>query len=144
MAMDVQAYRLADYLDQVGRALRHGPVPKLFWTAAVRHCHGEAAETLGDAAYARGLLHTAHLLAVSADTPRTQLNAADRLANAGRLDEALPWYQRAANRGRTGALVLAAQRLRKVGRLKEAEAWRRQAAASTSDCEDVGGAALGA
>ncbi|WP_189321919.1 hypothetical protein [Streptomyces flaveus] len=43
----------------------------------------------------------------------------------GRLDEALSWFERAAEAGDTEALRIAAEQLTKAGRLDEAENLRR-------------------
>jgi uncharacterized protein YidB (DUF937 family) len=53
-------YRLADYLDQHGRARRAGQVPPAeFWIAAAAHADPGDQAALGDAAHARGLYRDA-------------------------------------------------------------------------------------
>ena len=53
-------YRLADYLDQHGRAHRNTPIPPPgFWIAAADHALPADQAALGDAAHARGLYHAA-------------------------------------------------------------------------------------
>ena len=53
-------YRLADYLDQYGRAHRAGQMPPAkFWSAATEHAPADDQATLGDAAHARGLYRDA-------------------------------------------------------------------------------------
>jgi uncharacterized protein YidB (DUF937 family) len=53
-------YRLADYVDQYGRALRAGQIPPTeFWSAAVAHAAPGDQAALGDAADARGLYRDA-------------------------------------------------------------------------------------
>ena len=54
------AYRLADYLDQHGRAERAEEMPpREFWTAAAASADGDDQRALGDAARARGLYQDA-------------------------------------------------------------------------------------
>ena len=53
-------YRLADYLDQHGRAHRSGQIPPAeFWSAAAAHAAPGDQAALGDAAHARGLYRDA-------------------------------------------------------------------------------------
>jgi hypothetical protein len=53
-------YRLADYLDQHGRAHRAGQIPPAeFWSAAAAHAAPGDQAALGDAAHARGLYRDA-------------------------------------------------------------------------------------
>jgi hypothetical protein len=53
-------YRLADYLDQYGRAGRADQIPPIdFWTAAARHAHPANLTALGEAAWDRGLYRDA-------------------------------------------------------------------------------------
>ncbi|MEU6919325.1 hypothetical protein [Streptomyces olindensis] len=53
-------YLLADYLDQYGRRHRAEDIPPVaFWTAAASHAHPADLDTLGDAAWARGLYRDA-------------------------------------------------------------------------------------
>jgi hypothetical protein len=53
-------YRLADYLDQYGRAHRAGQMPPAeFWSAATTHAPADDQAALGDAAHARGLYRDA-------------------------------------------------------------------------------------
>jgi uncharacterized protein YidB (DUF937 family) len=66
-------YRLADYLDQHGRAHRASQIPPAeFWSAAVHAAPGDQA-ALGDAAHARGLYRDAaqlHKNAAASGAPR--------------------------------------------------------------------------
>ncbi|MGW3643880.1 hypothetical protein [Streptomyces sp. NPDC005131] len=101
-----QAYVLADFLDQHGHKTRRASrVPGLFWQAALDHWEVAASRSLAGSADARGLIKFAcELWAKVGD----YLSVADRLADADRLNEALPWYKRAAedaDRG-MGALAL--------------------------------------
>jgi TPR repeat protein/plasmid maintenance system antidote protein VapI len=127
---NVPAYRLADYLEQLGRAIRHKPAPKEFWMAAIRHCHGQKAEALAAAASRCGLMQTAFLLSIRADTPRTLIAIANDLSNAERLEEALPFYRRAINKGETYLIPFVAERLRGIGRHREAREWLQRATTS--------------
>ena len=53
-------YRLADYLDQYGRAHRAGQMPPAeFWSGATTHAPADDQAALGDAAHARGLYRDA-------------------------------------------------------------------------------------
>jgi hypothetical protein len=53
-------YRLADYLDQYGRAHRASQIPSAeFWSAAATHAAPDDQAALGDAAYDRGLYRAA-------------------------------------------------------------------------------------
>jgi len=70
-------YRLADYLDQHGRAHRTAQIPPAeFWSAAAHAAPGDQA-ALGDAAHARGLYRDAaqlHKNAAASGNPRAALN----------------------------------------------------------------------
>jgi len=67
-------YRLADYLDQHGRAHRASQVPPAeFWSAAATHAAPGDQAALGDAAHARGLYRDAaqlHKNAAASGNPR--------------------------------------------------------------------------
>jgi hypothetical protein len=67
-------YRLADYLDQHGRAHRASQIPPVeFWSAAAAHAAPGDQATLGGAAHARGLYRAAaqlHKNAAAAGNPR--------------------------------------------------------------------------
>ncbi|MFF2789894.1 tetratricopeptide repeat protein [Streptomyces sp. NPDC058049] len=122
-----QTYRLADFLDQHGRAIRRlERVPELFWPAAIEHCGPRAARALASSAEERGLSHIAcRLWARGGD-----LTAVGRiLVRSGRLDEALTWYEQAADHR---ALEEAAVHLVQAGRWDEADAWIERAAAAGS------------
>ncbi|MCK8438010.1 tetratricopeptide repeat protein [Streptomyces sp. D2-8] len=114
------SYRLADYLEQLGRSTRHDAVPGEFWLAAVRHCESERAEPLAVAAAKHGLMQISFLLSIKADTGPALVHIANELAYAGRLDEALPCYLRAIEKGDTYLIPFVAGRLRSAGRRKEA------------------------
>ncbi|MFF2126135.1 tetratricopeptide repeat protein [Streptomyces olivochromogenes] len=120
-----QAYRLADYLDQYGRTERLlDPVPELFWQAARTHCSPETAGVLASEAANRGVTKDACALWIRAE--RYDL-AAELLAEAGRLTEALGWFERAVSQGRTHCLAHAGDRLISDGRWDEALRWYERA-----------------
>jgi len=68
-------YRLADYLDQHGRAHRASQIPPAeFWAAAAEHATPGGQAALGDAAHARGLYRAAaqlHKNAAASGNPRS-------------------------------------------------------------------------
>lgn len=116
-----QTYRLADFLvDHFRAARRAQPIPPLFWEAAMRHCEGEAAQDLASAAVARGLTETACRLWAKAGEHR---KIAQLLIDSGRLNEAVPWLERAHRGGDAQAARLAAQELARAGRLEEVPHW---------------------
>lgn len=104
-------YRLADYLEQVGRRRRRlVRIPELFWQSVMRHCRGADTEALGEAAWSRGLLRTACEIWIRGGCEE---RAAEALADVGRTDEALELYALSAERGAhearlRGASLLAA------------------------------------
>lgn len=116
-----RTFRLADFLVDHFRAGRRAqPVPELFWTAALRHCEGEAARSLATAAAARGLTETVCRLWAKVGEHR---QIAQLLIAAGRLDEAMPWLNRAHRSGDAQAGFLAARELAHAGRLEEVPQW---------------------
>ncbi|MFJ9208704.1 helix-turn-helix domain-containing protein [Streptomyces sp. NPDC102264] len=120
------AYRLADFLEQLGRE-RHGVVPELFWAAAVAHCRGAGAAELARQAASRSLMEVAHQLAVAAGDSASLVDTAERLCAAGRLQEALSWFQQAADCGDEYAYSIAANHLDQAGYSEEAQLWFRKA-----------------
>ena len=74
-------YRLADYLDQHGRAHRASQIPPAeFWSAAAAHAAPGDQAALGDAAHARGLYRDAaqlHKNAAASGNPRAVLYLSD-------------------------------------------------------------------
>ena len=74
-------YRLADYLDQHGRAHRASQIPPAeFWSAAAAHAAPGDQAALGDAAHARGLYRDAaqlHKNAAASGNPRAALYLSD-------------------------------------------------------------------
>ncbi|MYS71278.1 hypothetical protein GTY88_12705 [Streptomyces sp. SID5926] len=117
----VPIYRVADFLVDHCRAERRAkPVPPLFWQAAAQHCDGEAAHNLAVAAAARGLIQVACQLWAAAGRHR---EIADILVKAGRMEEALPWFARAAQAGDPKAAHTAALELARAGRLDDVPLW---------------------
>ena len=69
-----QLYRLADYLDQHGRAHRANQIPPAeFWSAAAAHTAPGDQAALGAAAHARGLYQTAAQLHKNAEIGRAHV-----------------------------------------------------------------------
>ncbi|MGW3982100.1 hypothetical protein [Streptomyces mirabilis] len=124
-----QMYRLADFLEDHGRASRRlEQIPALFWQAALQHCEDEAARSLASAAEARGLMQTACRLWAKGAAYAQVANA---LEAAGRPEEAFVWFERAAAGGDTYALRRVSNRLARSGRVEEALAWLERAAAES-------------
>jgi tetratricopeptide (TPR) repeat protein len=122
-------YRLADYLEQHGRR-RKTLTTRALWNALIEHASATDRLALAEAAQQRGLYRiafTMYTTATGPDRPRALELAAARLAEAGRLEEALTWYQRAADNGDTDALREAAGHLAEAGRLHEALTWCQRA-----------------
>ncbi|OEJ21775.1 hypothetical protein AR457_40780 [Streptomyces agglomeratus] len=91
-------YLLADYLEQHGRTARDiTPAPAALWTALVDHASRSDLTALASPAKDRGLMRLAiQLWSAAADTGDSKacLEVAETLTQAGRADEALPWFQR--------------------------------------------------
>ena len=127
-------YRLADYLDQHGRAHRTRQVPPAeFWSAAAVHAAPRDQATLGDAAHARGLYRHAaqlHKNAAPSGGIRTALYLSDPPACL-RADPHLAYWAAAhasfANAPYAGILLL--DRLRRAGADEQAAALALRAAA---------------
>ncbi|MHA5048317.1 hypothetical protein [Streptomyces sp. SD15] len=123
-----QTYRLADFLEDHGRAERRlERVPPLFWQAALRHCEDESAHRLALAAAARGFAEVACRLWGKVGAYE---QVARTLTEMDRLDEALPWYERAAAEGNALAFRLAGRHLAEAGRADDALSWYERAAAA--------------
>ncbi|WP_436762642.1 hypothetical protein [Streptosporangium sp. V21-05] len=90
-------YRLADHLEQLGRAERRTrPVPAALWDALVFHADHEDLPRLAAEARARGLYHHALLLygaAATAGDPDAPRQAIALLGETGRTEEALTWLR---------------------------------------------------
>ncbi|MFC8585699.1 tetratricopeptide repeat protein [Streptomyces sp. NPDC057217] len=148
-----RVYQLADILEQHGRTTRRDArVPAIFWTAAIRHCTPDTARPLAEQAEHTGLLEQACRLWIRADEPfrvgvvlnrtgRTEearawfehaahhgdSRAAGRvamiLAEADRLEEALPWCARELAAGGFTAWEAIVGRLRVRGELDSLLVW---------------------
>ncbi|MFI7396398.1 tetratricopeptide repeat protein [Streptomyces tendae] len=117
----VPIYRVADFLVDHCRAERRAkPVPPLFWQAAAQHCDGEGAHNLAVAAADRGLIQVACQLWAIAGR---HSEIADTLVKAGRMEEAMPWFARAAQAGDLKAAHTAALELARAGRLDDVPLW---------------------
>jgi tetratricopeptide (TPR) repeat protein len=120
-------YRLADFLEEHGRATRrlvHAPTG--FWDALVDHARRPDLTDLAQSAGERGLLAPALRLftaAYEAGQDDSLRAAGTLLHSAGRIDEAITWYQRANEVGDTASLGLAVTLLYDTGRTEQALAW---------------------
>ncbi|WP_405734971.1 tetratricopeptide repeat protein [Streptomyces sp. NBC_01537] len=138
-------YRLADYLEQHGRhhRLPNRP-PATLWNAFIEHAADSDRFALANTARERGLLRIACSLYVTTrgkDRTSAWQEAGDLLADAGRWDEALAWFERAADAGDVGALHWAANLLAAAGRWDEALTLYERAA-DGGDTDALRGAAL--
>jgi len=123
--------RLADYLEQLGRLTRRTVfAPASLWDSLVAHGSREDLSRLASEARRRGLLRYAFQLFVAlseAGDSRALTWTAGLLREAGRIDEAIIWYQRAIEAGSTVAIAQAAESLRQAGRIDEAIIWYQRA-----------------
>ncbi len=115
-------YRLADYLEQTG-PLGHGAAqaaPASLWDALLAHGAHEDLTQIAAQARRRGLYRYAFKLYMAAGNLRSWWELAHMLQETGRAEEAITFYQRAAEAGESRALRLAAQLLQEAGRAEEA------------------------
>jgi len=132
-------YRLADYLEQLGRHERASVFPPTsFWLATARHVHRvEDRRALATAAEDRGRFrHAATLLADGArgGDRESAVHLARLLHQRGRVDEAYPWWRLAAEAGDAGAMVKVGAHLERHGDTEQAIRWW-TAAADAGDQE---------
>jgi hypothetical protein len=126
---DCSAFVLADYLRQYGAEIRStADVPETLWQALLDH--GSPAEhmTSAEAAFRRGLLHLAfQFAAAAADAGETAglVMAANLLRGAGRTNDAVTWYRRAARSGDVKAMLALTELLEDTN---EELHWTRRAA----------------
>jgi tetratricopeptide (TPR) repeat protein len=125
-------YRLADFLEEHGRTTRRlDHAPDGFWDALVEHAHRPDLTDLAQSAGERSLLSPA-LRLFTAAYEAGQLDglraAGTLLHKAGRIDDAVAWYQRANEAGDSACLGLAVTLLYDTGRINEAMAWLTQRA----------------
>ncbi|MFI0813750.1 hypothetical protein [Streptomyces echinatus] len=133
---DKPRYKLADYLEQHSLTTRgHLCPPASLWEAAVDHAGNIAPanlRALGLAAEHRGLLHVAsrfYAAAAESGEPAAAQYLASLLGQAGRTEEAIYWWQRAADSNHSGAVAeLVARMLEEAGLTEEALDWWQRAA----------------
>jgi hypothetical protein len=125
-------YRLADYLEQDGRAGRQaGSAPASLWDALLAHARQEDFLQLADEARSRGLYRYAfQLYAAAAEAGDTGglVLAAGLLDETRRPEEAITIYCQAGEAGNPIALEVAAGLLAQAGRPEEAIIVYQQAA----------------
>ncbi|MER7356925.1 tetratricopeptide repeat protein [Nonomuraea dietziae] len=115
-------YRLADYLEQHGRESRRGLViPGALWEALAHRAPAEARPQIAKAAQERGVLgHAQALYEADLDDPESLVGMADLLAESERLEEAISYYERAAEAGHPHALWRAGYFLEETGQAQRA------------------------
>ena len=124
LALAQPRYRLADYLEQTGRATR-GTVlaPAALWDAFVEHANHRDLLRIAEEAEGRSLYRHAVRLyrsAAEAGDPDPLGRAAGLLERIGRIDEAIDWYRVAAEAGDPDASRQVADLLEGSGRIVEA------------------------
>ncbi|WP_326587272.1 tetratricopeptide repeat protein [Streptomyces sp. NBC_01294] len=133
-------YRLADYLEQHGRAnATAAPVPAEFWEALLEHADPSELVRIALAVREMGLSRLAVLLGSEAarkGITDAYLVVAEVLIVTGRIEESLAWYERAVQAGDREALHSAASFLKQADRLPQAMAWYERAA-SAGDRESL-------
>jgi tetratricopeptide (TPR) repeat protein len=129
-------YRLADYLDQAGRATRRTILaPAALWNALVEGTDVRDLLRIGEGAERRSLYRYAFLMyqrardAGDRDALRRMIRL---LRKAGRVEEAISMYQHAAETGDPLAQRGAAELLREAGRVDEAIGMYQRAAETGS------------
>ncbi|MFE5538716.1 hypothetical protein [Streptomyces sp. NPDC056492] len=108
-------YRLADPLDQMGRAERHhlAPPPGL-WDLLTHHSTPSDALSIGESAEYRCLYRTAatmYMKSVDSGNSRAAMRIAEALSMMPRHEEAIKWYEKAHSLGHHDGLRFAAQNL---------------------------------
>ncbi|GAA3422559.1 tetratricopeptide repeat protein [Streptosporangium vulgare] len=131
-------YRLADHLEQLGRAERRTrPAPAALWDALVFHADPEELPRLAAQARARGLYHHALLLygaATTAGDPDAPQHAIALLGETGRTEEALTWLRVHGGQDNARTLGWSAAVLKGAGHHERAiAAYRRAAEAGNAD-----------
>ncbi|MBA2945315.1 tetratricopeptide repeat protein [Streptomyces himalayensis] len=116
----VPSYRLADFLEQLGRRERDTkPTPARLWDVLVGFAAREELPALARSAEDRGLLRTAMRLysaAALAGDSRAYCAAGRLLKRADRVDEAFAWFKRAVAAGDALALLPVGEMLIEAGR----------------------------
>jgi tetratricopeptide (TPR) repeat protein len=119
------AYRLADYLEHVGRSDRDLlSTPTELWDAFLEHAPESDRSTLASAAGERGYYRYCLRLYASIPSAASFMSAAQILRTAERVDEALGYYTRAADAGADeDAVGSAAYMLREARGAEAALSW---------------------
>jgi TPR repeat protein len=120
-------YRLADYLEQTGRATRRTILaPSALWDALPEHADDRDLLRIAEEAERRSLYGHAFLLyqrAAAAGEPAAKRQIGALLGQASHIDEAVGLLQTCAEAGDRDALRLAATLLERTDRIDEAVAW---------------------
>ncbi|MET9733221.1 hypothetical protein ABZZ79_22010 [Streptomyces sp. NPDC006458] len=125
-------YRLADYLEEHGRAARRtARVPVELWDALTVHAAVRDTPQIAHEAERRGLYRYAYQLAARATAvgnPEAMLITADLLDRVGRIEEAVAFYKRVVERSSDKdlsiyAMSMAEHRLVGEGHTEEAITW---------------------
>jgi tetratricopeptide (TPR) repeat protein len=128
----VTFYKVPDYLEQLGRAVRKDFTPGTeVWDIYARFGTFDSLAHIASEAAARALPTCALKLWIAAADSGDRYalwQAASILQELGRPDEALGWYQRLADDGDVAAFEVAARMLQDFGRPNEALDWYKEAA----------------
>ena len=139
-------YRLADYLDQHGRAHRASQIPPAeFWSAAAAHAAPGDQAALGDAAHARGLYRDAaqlHKNAAASGNPRAALYLSSPPACLRADPRPAHWAAAHAALDDPGAVAGLLDSLREAGADEQAAALPARAAAHAALDDPLGVASL--
>ena len=138
-------YRLADYLDQHGRAHRASQIPPAeFWSAAAAHAAPGDQAALGDAAHARGLYRDAaqlHKNAAASGNPRAALYLSHPPACLRADPRPAHWAAAHAALDDPGAVAGLLDSLREAGAHEQAAALLARDPAAHAALDDPGGVA---
>ena len=117
-------YRIADYLDQIGRAERaHLRPPREFRAALATHASDPDRVNAACAAAVRGYYRVSYELYLSSESIGPPYQAAHLLERIGRIEEALEVYKRAADEGDMMALSAAVRLFETCDRTEETIRW---------------------
>ena len=138
-------YRLADYLDQHGRAHRASQIPPAeFWSAAAAHAAPGDQAALGDAAHDRGLYRDAaqlHKNAAAAGNPRAALYLSDHPACLRTDPRPAHWAAAHVSLDDSDAVAWLLNRLRQAGADEQAAALLARDPAAHAPLDNPGGVA---
>ncbi|MCW2685632.1 MAG: hypothetical protein JWR37_522 [Mycobacterium sp.] len=123
--IDQPEYRLHDYFDKRAADTVCAPnrPAQAVWDALLKHAHSRSLLVLAREAHRRGLLHLSvslYLAAADKNGPSCLAEPADALHTAGRIDEAVYCYRRAAECGDDMQIIKAGRILLWAGRGREA------------------------